>query len=176
MLIRRLRANLPLTVLGACFLALAFATQCTQDAEAPSTSDPPSLPCSPASVIDDCRPLPRSACLDINQGNGITYYTDPQCLEGRCTWTPKVTYCAGGYCQNGACLSTTTASASFGGWGGGAGAPIVEEDASEAGEDVATDTKGDASDAQADATSDRSATTPLDGGQCADAHSDVCSP
>jgi hypothetical protein len=59
--------------------------------------------CTVANVAIDC-PLPPSVCQD---GLHLTYYTNPACVAGQCTYSEETFTCPG-FCASGACGASTT--------------------------------------------------------------------
>ena len=176
-----LRDNLPLTALGACFLALALVTQCTSQSDADSAEQggggsggsdgelpipsPRSIACKPNSstVADDC-PLPSSTCVNIGR---LAYYSDPQCVRVSANGPSTRRRAAG--------VRTAVVLAPLQRARKGTvdlvadRTPVVEKDAGDAAEDLSKD-------ASSEVLEDHSDASTLDGGQCTDGEPDVCGP
>jgi hypothetical protein len=113
--IRTIRNNLPLAVLGAAFIALAFATQCSSEsvgskaADDPMDASQPGVDDSGAPMIacfnDIQCPLPPSTC---ENGNTLVYWTRGICVDQKCQFERARQACSN--CMAGGCLGTTTAS------------------------------------------------------------------
>jgi hypothetical protein len=151
-MIKRIRRNLPLALLGVSFLLLGLTTQCGSPQPTDGTGTRSTLGCS---NDGDCQ-LPASTCGAPNE---LDYSTDPKCVNGECQFTMASRECA---CYSGGCQFNETVGVidvdAFG------GPPSPEPDASD---DHSTVASPDAGECSADTDASACVTPPS---VCVDVH------